>query len=104
MFKPGRKDKLVVSVLDSGIGIQLKDQKNLFKMFSSINKEGLNSNGIGLGLFISRCIVQEFNGSIVMRSKHKKGTMFTFCFEMENHHEVPKTYKQSANQLGFKDI
>ena len=57
MFRPGRRDRLVVSVLDSGLGIQLKDQKNLFKMFNSINKGGLNSNGIGLGLFICRSIV-----------------------------------------------
>ena len=83
MFKPGPKDKLVVSVLDTGVGIQLVDQKNLFKMFSSINKGGLNANGIGLGLFICRNIVQEFNGNIVFRSKNQKGAMFTFCFDLD---------------------
>lgn len=83
MFRVGRKDKLVVSVVDSGIGIQLKDQKNLFKMFNSINKGGLNSDGIGLGLFICRSIVQEFNGKIVVKSKYEEGAMFTFCFEID---------------------
>lgn len=52
-------------------------------MFNSINKGGLNTNGIGLGLFICRSIVQEFNGKIVVKSKHKKGSIFTFNFELD---------------------
>lgn len=53
MFEPGEKAKVVFSILDSGIGIKVKDQLRLFKMFSSINSNGLNAQGIGLGLYIS---------------------------------------------------
>lgn len=62
MFKPETKrDKLVISVIDSGIGIKPKDKLRLFKLFGCLsNTRQMNTQGIGLGLVISENIVKSF--------------------------------------------
>jgi K+-sensing histidine kinase KdpD len=57
----------------------------LFKLFGSIKnaKKGVNTEGIGLGLVISKMIVSKFNGVIDFITKHKKGSTFFFTFEVE---------------------
>ena len=48
-----------ISVKDNGIGIKDKDQDKLFKLFGFIeNNQGINTNGIGLGLVIANKIVK----------------------------------------------
>jgi len=62
IFEPiiGR-DKLVISVTDSGIGIKKRDIIKLFKLFGTLkNTSQMNTQGIGLGLVISENIVQAF--------------------------------------------
>jgi signal transduction histidine kinase len=53
-------------VTDTGIGIREQDKEKLFKMFGSIKDEEkkLNLKGIGLGLVISKLIVEKFDGYI----------------------------------------
>ena len=55
-------------------------------MFETVKdkKRGLNSNGIGLGLVISKKIVERFNGKINYYSKYKRGTTFFYTFEIED--------------------
>ena len=53
--------KFIISVSDTGCGISLEDQKQLFTDYSVINKKttrGLNRRGIGLGLVISDILVR----------------------------------------------
>jgi signal transduction histidine kinase len=57
---------LEVEVRDSGVGIKEEDQKKLFKLFGYLDTtKELNTRGIGLGLYISKLIVQQFGGEIV---------------------------------------
>ena len=78
---------LRLSVVDNGIGIKDKDQDKLFKLFGSIKDEEkkINTNGIGLGLVISKLIVNKFGGYIDFISKFKKGSTFFYTFETEYH-------------------
>ena len=73
-----------ISVEDTGIGISKNDQKKLFKMFGyleSSNKQ--NTQGIGLGLYISQKIVETFEGDkIELESEVGIGTKFTFKFKL----------------------
>ena len=80
IFKPDDLfDKLVISVMDTGIGIKKKDQAKLFKLFGTLqNTRQMNTQGIGLGLVISENIVKAFSGEIGVSSKFGKGTQFTF--------------------------
>ena len=52
--------------MDNGIGIKENDQDNLFKLFGALVDEQnrININGIGLGLVISKLIVENFDGKI----------------------------------------
>ena len=57
----------------------------LFKMFGSLKneKKNINTNGIGLGLVISKMITEKFGGKISFVSKYKQGTTFTFTFNID---------------------
>jgi signal transduction histidine kinase len=57
--------KLLFEVEDSGIGIPRDKVASLFKEFSKVkNEENLNPNGIGLGLYICKRIVEGCGGEI----------------------------------------
>ena len=65
-----------IYVRDSGIGIKHENQHKLFKLFGSIKdeKRQLNTKGIGLGLVISKMIVNKFDGIIGFDSKFNEGS------------------------------
>lgn len=50
---PERDIFLHISVNDTGVGISENDKSKLFKLFGFIDKENMNTSGIGLGLVIS---------------------------------------------------
>ena len=53
----------------------------LFKMFGYIRDDHqMNVHGIGLGLVISKHIVEAFGGKISVNSKFNVGSNFTFTF------------------------
>jgi len=73
------RDKLIIKVQDSGIGIKRQDQLKLFRLFGKLqNTKGMNTQGIGLGLVISDNIVNQFGGKIGVKSKYKQGSTFMF--------------------------
>lgn len=75
------KKKIKVSITDTGPGISTEEQKRLFKKFSRA-KEGLKQHSIGastgLGLYISKRIVEEMNGEVGVKSTVGKGSTFWF--------------------------
>ena len=84
-------------MLDNGVGIKKKDQKKLFKMFGCLQStRQMNTQGIGLGLFICKIIVSEFGGLISVQSEHRKGTRFTFSFPLKCGNEIAKCEKTAA--------
>ncbi len=72
-------NKLLFSVVDTGIGIAREKQKTIFKMFNQINLSlSRKYSGTGLGLFISRQIIEAMGGSIYLESKPDEGSTFFF--------------------------
>ena len=68
---------IIFSVTDNGNGIPQEDIPNLFKRFSQgTNKK--RSTGTGLGLYLSRQIVEAHGGKIWLESKLNKGSQFSF--------------------------
>lgn len=82
------KDKIVISVIDTGVGITKEDRRKLFKLFGKVtNTRGMNTQGIGLGLVISENIVKCFNGMIGVRSKFGQGSHFAFSILLDKSNE-----------------
>lgn len=66
-------------VKDSGIGIAPEDQDLIFKPFSKVeNSAARKYGGNGLGLAISKALVEKLGGTISLSSSINKGSTFTF--------------------------
>jgi signal transduction histidine kinase len=55
---------MAISILDTGVGIRPEDARRLFQPFFSTK----STKGTGLGLWISKGIVQKYDGSLTCRS------------------------------------
>ncbi len=72
-----QKNDIVVSIKDDGAGIPKADIPKMFKRFSQGTSEK-RSVGTGLGLYLSRQIVEAHGGKIWLESDKRKGTEFLF--------------------------
>jgi len=62
-------DSIRISVKDTGVGISEEEQNKLFQLFGTIQRTSQqNTKGIGLGLVISKTIVNNFGGKIDVNS------------------------------------
>ncbi len=70
---------VVIDVIDTGIGIAPEDQVHLFTRFYRVsNAETHGIGGTGLGLNVTRSLVQMHGGSIWVDSAHGRGSTFSF--------------------------
>jgi PAS domain S-box-containing protein len=84
-------NRVRISIKDSGIGIDKKDQENIFQRFYRV--EGRSEKtfpGFGIGLFISAEIVKRHGGIIQLESELGKGSVFSF--------EIPVDSTKSIDQ------
>ena len=71
------EENIFVSIEDNGAGIPQEDIPNMFRRFSQGTKKK-RSTGTGLGLYLSRQIIEAHNGKISLKSDLGKGSTFTF--------------------------
>ena len=78
------KVRVRIAVADSGIGISEKDRDKLFKRFSQVDSSNTRKfGGTGLGLVITKQIVELMNGDIQVQSKEGIGSTFIIEIPME---------------------
>ena len=76
--KNGDYITLCIKVKDTGQGIKAEDQARLFTEYSRFNAEAnRNTEGTGLGLKITKLLVEMMSGTIGVESTYGKGSTFT---------------------------
>jgi two-component system sensor histidine kinase/response regulator len=69
------EDNLAISVTDTGVGISKEDLPHIFEDFY-VGKSGVGGKSSGLGLALTRRIIETHNGSISVESQLGKGSTF----------------------------
>jgi signal transduction histidine kinase len=77
-------DRLTIAVEDSGVGIRAEDMPRLFREFERIeSRNGPKPEGTGLGLALTRRLVDLHGGVIHVESEPGKGSKFTVLLPRE---------------------
>jgi CheY-like chemotaxis protein len=88
--KTDDKAILLFSVADTGIGISEGKQDSIFEYFTQASSETTRKyGGTGLGLAISRKLTELLNGTINLKSKEEKGSIFQL--------KIPLTISEDTN-------
>jgi len=84
-IKVERQEKnLYLEIRDTGVGIPEEEQKYIFqKFFRSENVLKYQTQGSGLGLYISRAIIEKSGGKIGFKSEENKGSTFWFTLPLK---------------------
>ena len=69
----------IFKIQDTGIGINKKQQKDIFKRYHRANDE---RGGFGIGLSIVLSICKEYNIKLDLKSKESEGSLFTLSFPL----------------------
>ena len=73
-----------ISVSDNGIGISEEDQKKIFEPFFRSREEAARRRkGTGIGLAITRHIMEAHHGSVLVHSLFGSGSTFTLRFPVD---------------------
>jgi two-component system sensor histidine kinase/response regulator len=75
----GQEDSILISVTDTGVGISKEDLPLIFNDFYMGKSGHVAEAGSGLGLALTRRIVEAHNGSILVESELGEGSTFTIC-------------------------
>ncbi|SHK85988.1 response regulator [Fibrobacter sp. UWEL] len=94
---------LVISVKDTGMGIREEDKGKLFNSFQRLDMEKNRSvEGTGLGLNLTKHLVELMDGSITVESEYGVGSTFTVVIPQKVKKEIPigdfgSRYKESVD-------
>lgn len=88
------ENEILVNVIDTGVGIDNQDQKLIFqKFYRSEDWRTRKTGGTGLGLYISKTLIETIGGKIGVQSQKKQGSRFYFTVPLSYN---PKTDPKNA--------
>jgi DNA-binding response OmpR family regulator len=94
------KSNLSIKFIDNGLGIPKKEQQLIFSRFTrgtNINNKGIS--GSGIGLMISKKIIELHKGTIEFKSKENLGSTFTLTLKMGSEHYEDKDILIESSNL-----
>lgn len=74
-------NRIQLLISDSGHGIAKEHHEDIFQSFTRLGREQTNIEGTGVGLNVTRSLVQAMNGEITINSKIGEGSTFTIEFD-----------------------
>lgn len=78
------------SVIDNGIGIPENEQAQIFtKLFRTENARELDADGTGLGLYLTRLVLERMRGRIWFSSRTGEGTAFSILLPFSSSDQQP---------------
>jgi signal transduction histidine kinase len=96
-----RRDRIVIEVADTGLGIADDEQGRLFERFFRTSTATAQAiPGVGLGLSISKAIVEGHGGSIDVSSQEGRGTTFTLELPVGKAEPMVPRRRRLAEQTG----
>ena len=78
----GSTPAVMVLVSDTGIGISPEHQQEIFEQFTQVSSNHMDRSGLGLGLTISKRIIEAHGGKIWVDSRLNSGSRFTFLLPL----------------------
>ena len=100
---PNNKKLLIFEIIDAGIGLTKEQMGKLFKSFSQAdNSISRKYGGTGLGLTISKQLVELMGGGIRVMSEYGKGSRFIFSIVTEQ--PYLSSYRLPSRSLMFKKV
>lgn len=95
------KQEICFAVSDSGIGIDIEEQKQLFQPKGQ-TKAGKLAGGMGLGLYNSKRLANLMKGDISLQSEHDKGSIFSLHLPLKNaSHTEMRAFFDKNNMEGI---
>jgi signal transduction histidine kinase/CheY-like chemotaxis protein/HPt (histidine-containing phosphotransfer) domain-containing protein len=94
----GKGERYVFTVSDTGIGLSGKDIKRIFNEFEQAHAKSHQLKGTGLGLTISKALIEAQGGGINVKSTLGKGSDFIFNLSYENAIEPVNEHNKPINE------
>ena len=89
---------MLVSIQDSGVGIALEEQERVFDLFHRADSPlSLEAGGAGIGLAISKSIVEALGGDIWVESEQGEGSVFRFTLPVAGYAEPVAELPKKGN-------
>lgn len=89
-------DNILISVKDEGVGIKPEDAGKVFDKFVRLeNHLTSKTQGNGLGLYITKQLVELMSGTVNFTSEENKGTIFNVKFPVYNQEEALRCSRMS---------
>ncbi len=86
----------IIRITDTGIGIPLEKQQDVFTPFARLGQESLAVEGTGIGLAITRQLVEMMGGTICFESAPGQGSAFWVAFPLAEQNGPPETDSTSG--------
>ena len=97
------EDNLIIRVIDNGIGISEENLKKIFSAFEQINNSNC-TNGIGLGLAITKKLSKLLGGGVNVESVLGSGSIFTISVKYKPQENFEAHMKRDCALLSGKTV
>ena len=102
--KPDNPYLLDITVADTGKGITEKDQKRIFERFYQADNDAVHESGSGIGLALTKSLVELHGGTIKVTSEKEKGSVFSLLINVSDAIQTVDAKKQSTYETDLNIV